>query len=107
MAQRYDHTVDDAVLTMIKQYTKFISEFRNTKSSKDGTTSLAILSASLAKSVLMARVNNRKDKEKYMQVPEKVKIFLARIKIRHIQANIRIQNHEQIQGPIFHRRCQK
>jgi len=38
---------------------------------------------------------------------EKVKIFLARIKIRHIQANIRIQNHEQIQGPIFHRRCQK
>ena len=38
---------------------------------------------------------------------EEVKIFLARIKIRHIQANIRIQNHEQIQVPIFHRRRQK
>lgn len=76
MAQRYDHTVDDAVLTMIKQYTKFISEFRNTKSSKDGTTSLAILSASLAKSVLMARVNNRKDKEKYMQVPLSVESYM-------------------------------
>ena len=38
---------------------------------------------------------------------EEVKIFLARIKIRHIQANICIQNHEQIQVPIFHRRRQK
>lgn len=79
MAQRYDHTVDDAILTMIKQYTKFISEFRNTKSSKDGTTSLAILSASLAKSVLMARVNNRKDKDKYMQVPLSVESYMFNV----------------------------
>lgn len=79
LAQRYDHTVDDAILTMIKQYTKFIAEFRNKRSSKDGTTSLALLSANLAKFVLMARENNKTDKEKYMQVPLSVEGYIMNL----------------------------
>lgn len=67
--QRYDNSVDDAVLTMIKGYTNFIAEFRNKKSSKDGTTSLAILSALMAKNMLMARVVNDEDEDKFMRVP--------------------------------------
>lgn len=79
LAQRYDHTVDDAILTMIKQYTKFIAEFRNKKSSKDGTTSLALLSANLAKFVLMARDNNKDDKDKFMQVPLSVETYIMNL----------------------------
>ena len=67
--QRYDNSVDDAMLTMIKGYTNFIAEFRNKKSSKDGTTSLAILSAFMAKNMLMARVVNDEDSDKFMRVP--------------------------------------
>ena len=67
--QRYDNSVDDAVLTMIKGYTNFIAEFRNKKSSKDGTTSLAILSALMAKNMLMARVVNDDSDNKFMRVP--------------------------------------
>lgn len=52
----YDNTIDDVLLIMIKQYTKYIAGYRNRSTSKDGTTSLALLAAQLGKNALMARI---------------------------------------------------